>query len=147
MNRTYTDLIKFISAIAIFVHHFYLKNPAVTSLGFVACGVFFFFSAYGISKSLQHNPIRFGNFCKKRLLKIYMPLLLVNLITLLLVSPICNDGSFGIPKLSCILRQYNNFARVQYSGCNTVFDGMEENGFGDMVLGCPARILYSHLGY
>lgn len=120
MNRTYTDLIKFISAIAILVHHFYLKNPAVTSLGFVACGVFFFFSAYDISKSLQHNPIRFGNFCKKRLLKIYMPLLLVNLITLLLVSPICNDGSFGIPifHVFCdnitFLQEYSILDVIQY---------------------------------
>lgn len=96
MNRTFTDLVKFISCIAIFIHHFFLESPIVAMFGYIACSIFFFLSAYGIYKSLTNKPMELVPFCKYRLLKIYKPLLLVNVLFIILTGPLC-IGNIRIP--------------------------------------------------
>lgn len=96
MNRTFTDLVKFISCIAIFIHHFFLESPVVAMFGYIACSIFFFLSAYGIYKSLTKKPMELVPFCKYRLLKIYKPLLLVNVLFIILTGPLCLRN-IGIP--------------------------------------------------
>lgn len=96
MNRTFTDLVKFISCIAIFIHHFFLKSPVVAMFGYIACSIFFFLSAYGIYKSLTKKPMELVPFCKYRLLKIYKPLLLVNVLFIIMTGLLC-IGNIEIP--------------------------------------------------
>lgn len=96
MNRTFTDLVKFISCIVIFIHHFFLESPIVEMFGYIACSIFFFLSAYGIYKSLTKKPMELVPFCKYRLLKIYKPLLLVNVLFIILTGPLC-IGNIRIP--------------------------------------------------
>lgn len=99
MNRTFTDWGKFLSCIVIFIHHFYLSSPVVSSFGHIACAIFFFFSAYGISKSLDNNPMSMWRFAKRRLRKVYKPLLIVNLF-FIMVTGILTIGQFEIPIFS-----------------------------------------------
>lgn len=96
MNKNITDLVKFLCCIGIFLHHFYLHSPYVQFLGPTACVIFFFLSAYGISFSLERHPIGLLSFLKKRLFKIYLPLLLVNVFFVFLTGYLC-VGHFGIP--------------------------------------------------
>ena len=96
MNKAITDSIKFICCIGIFIHHFYLHSPYVEFLGPTACVIFFFLSAYGISLSLEKKPMALLTFIKKRLFKIYLPLLMINTLFILGTGLLCK-GNFGIP--------------------------------------------------
>lgn len=96
MNRVYTDLIKFLCCILIFIHHFFLKSPLVALLGYIACSIFFFLSAYGVSKSLSKKKMSIYTFCEHRMLKIYKPLLLVNVLFISVTSLLC-IGIYSIP--------------------------------------------------
>ena len=88
MNRTITDITKFICCILIFIHHFYLRNPIVYSLGYIACTIFFFLSAFGVYSSLERKPQNFYLFVKSKVKRIIFPVLLVNIIFLTITSPI-----------------------------------------------------------
>lgn len=96
MNKAITDSIKFICCIGIFIHHFYLHSPYVGFLGPTACVIFFFLSAYGISVSLEKKPMALLPFIKKRLFKIYLPLLMINTLFILGTGLLCK-GYFSIP--------------------------------------------------
>ena len=82
MNRNYTDVVKFVCCILIFLHHFYLGNSIVTPLGYLSCAIFFFLSAWGVSKSLDKKELSLYQFIRRRVAKVYIPLLLVNLISI-----------------------------------------------------------------
>ncbi len=120
MNRTFTDLVKFISCIAIFIHHFFLESPVVAMFGYIACSIFFFLSAYGIYKSLTKKPMELVPFCKYRLLKIYKPLLLVNVLFIILTGPLC-IGNIGIPIFDVFcnsitfVKQADMFQYIEYA--------------------------------
>lgn len=83
MNRIYTDIVKFICCILIFLHHFYLEKNIVIPLGYMSCSIFFFLSAWGISMSLDKRKLSLWQFIKRRVVKVYIPLLLVNFIFIL----------------------------------------------------------------
>lgn len=87
---------KFLCCVGIFLHHFYLRSPYVGFIGTTACVIFFMLSAYGISISLEKYPMNFIQFLRKRVLKIYIPLLMVNILFISLTGYLCK-GSFGIP--------------------------------------------------
>ena len=79
MSKTYTNNMKAIACLLIFVHHFYMHNSGVVQiLGIWMVSVFFFFSAYGLCFSLEKN-IGFAEYLKKRISKVWIPYLLVNL--------------------------------------------------------------------
>ena len=90
MNRAITDIIKFVCCIGIFIHHFYLHSPYVQFLGPTACVIFFCLSAYGISVSLEKKPMTLISFLNKRLFKIYLPLLMVNILFVVVTGWLCN---------------------------------------------------------
>ena len=74
---------KAIACLLIFVHHFYMHNSGVVQiLGIWMVSVFFFFSAYGLCFSLEKN-IGFAEYLKKRISKVWIPYLLVNLLTII----------------------------------------------------------------
>lgn len=98
MNRNITDSAKMLCCLMVFFHHFYLGNPWVSTLGRTACCVFFFLSAYGITKSLNKKSVGIMVFLKRRLSNIYIPLLIVNAITL--ISYMSFQGAGNIPIFS-----------------------------------------------
>lgn len=81
MTRNYTNIVKFICCIFIFLHHFYLRSSLVAPWGMCACSIFFMLSTYGICKSLEARPVNFKDFVLRRLNKIYLPLVFVNITT------------------------------------------------------------------
>lgn len=101
MNRNITDCTKMICCLMVFFHHFYLGNPWVSSLGRTACCVFFFLSAYGITKSLNRKNTGITDFLKRRLSKIYIPLLIVNAITMIAFMMIKGFGNIPIFSVFC----------------------------------------------
>jgi peptidoglycan/LPS O-acetylase OafA/YrhL len=88
LNRSYTDMIKFLACILIFAGHYYLEGYAfaVGEFGYIGCVLFFALSAYGIVKSQEKKHLSFMPFFKHRLLKIWIPLMLVNFIFILFES-------------------------------------------------------------
>ena len=100
MNRTITDITKFICCVGVFLNHFFLRSPFVSFLGPTACAIFFMLSAYGICLSLDRKPMGFTRFMLKRVLKIYIPLLMVNVLAISLTSSLCSRNlaipTFGI---------------------------------------------------
>lgn len=103
MNRNITDSTKMVCCIMVFLHHYYLGTPWVYTLGRTACCVFFFLSAYGITKSLNRKSVGLIDFLKRRLSKVYIPLLMVNAITL--ISFMIFKGTGNIPIFSVFCNQ------------------------------------------
>ena len=101
MNRNITDSTKMLCCLMVFFHHFYLGNPWVSTLGRTACCVFFFLSAYGITKSLNKKSVGIILFLKRRLSKIYIPLLIVNAITLIAYMSFHGAGNIPIFSVFC----------------------------------------------
>lgn len=86
MTKNYTDIVKFVCCILIFLHHFYLASNIVAPLGYLACAIFFFLSAWGVSKSLDKKDLNLWQFIKRRVAKVYIPLLLVNFVTIVVTQ-------------------------------------------------------------
>ena len=101
MNRNITDSTKMICCLMVFFHHFYLGSPWVSTLGRTACCVFFFLSAYGITKSLNRKKVGLIDFLKRRLSKVYIPLLMVNVITLMTFVILKDAGNVPIFSVFC----------------------------------------------
>lgn len=95
MDRNTTNLLKFGCCLLIFFHHFYILEDFVCTWGRTACSVFFFLSAYGVSKSQQKNNYHFITFFKKRLSRIFIPYLIT--IFLAILFSFFLAGSFSIP--------------------------------------------------
>lgn len=74
--------------IAIIIHHISqgIKDPKemwiMTNVGVLCVGFFFFFSGYGVMKSLQTKPNYLDGFLKKRFISILVPFYLINIIFL-----------------------------------------------------------------
>ena len=92
LDRGVTNLLKLLSCIAIVLHHY--SQYALTNGegynwflrvfsshgGYVGVALFFFLSGYGLAKSNQAHRLRFVEFLKHRLSKVYFPLLLATLL-------------------------------------------------------------------
>lgn len=99
LNKSYTDFIKFISCIFIYILHYYADSDfffIVEPLAYIGCSIFFFLSVYGISKSQEKKKLRFLPFIKYRILKIWLPLLFVNCIFIGFNWYLAGN-TFGIP--------------------------------------------------
>lgn len=93
MERNTTNLLKFFCCILILLHHYFNGEVWVSTFGRISCSVFFFFSAYGITKSLTKKQTSFIEFFCRRISKLYIPLLLVNFICVLGGAL----GGYGVP--------------------------------------------------
>lgn len=82
ISYNYSDLLKFLSCILIYTGHFLFKdyNEWVGDFGYIGSILFFFFSAYGISLSQQKRNLGFVDFFIRRITKIWLPLLCVNIL-------------------------------------------------------------------
>ncbi len=97
-----------VAAIMIALHHYsqyvwtnHLSDNIIyhilcSQAGFIAVAIFFFLSGYGLMESEKKRHLAFGAFIKKRLLKVYVPVVLATALwlpvsTCLLGSDICHD--------------------------------------------------------
>ena len=96
IDKNLANWVKFFAAIGVALHH-YVQHiaPYMTSSnifvkmfthvvgdysGYLAVAVFFFLSGYGLMESEKRNHLRFIPFLKKRILRVYLPVLLVSAI-------------------------------------------------------------------
>ena len=88
-NRGLTDIIKFLSCLMIALHHFSQIRGVegasnviyflfATQGGYLGVAIFFFLSGYGLMKSEQSKHLTIPAFFKKRLIKTYLPAVLVS---------------------------------------------------------------------
>lgn len=88
LSRNLTDFVKFLACIMIVLHHYsqimiisgagnIIYQAFSTQGGWLGVAIFFFLSGYGIMKSDLSNPLSISSFIQKRLIKIYLPAVLV----------------------------------------------------------------------
>lgn len=91
LSRNLTDLVKFLSCLMIALHHYSQgmvvagsHNPIYqifsTQGGWLGVAIFFFLSGYGLMKSDMKHHLKPLPFFKKRLMKTYLPAVLVSLL-------------------------------------------------------------------
>lgn len=106
-DRSVTNALKIAAAICVAIFHhsycvwagsldFFSFSYATTSrLASWGIAVFFFFSGYGLMESEKRKPLTtFGSFVRRRLLKIYVPVVLVTLLWL----PLYLRGTADVPE-------------------------------------------------
>lgn len=88
ITRSSADCIKLVAAILIALHHYsqyvwtnHLSDSIIhhilcSQAGFIAVAIFFFLSGYGLMESEKKRHMAFGAFLKRRLLKVYVPVVL-----------------------------------------------------------------------
>ena len=91
-NRGLTDLIKMLCCVMVALHHYsqyVLSHNIASNLfymalsaqgGYLGVGIFFFLSGYGLIKSDMNKHLSFLMFIKKRITKVYLPVLLISII-------------------------------------------------------------------
>lgn len=90
-DRNLTDIVKFLSCLMITLHHYSQgmvvagsHNPIYqlfsTQGGWLGVAIFFFLSGYGLMKSDMKHHLEPLPFFKKRLMKTYLPAVLVSLL-------------------------------------------------------------------
>ena len=94
IDKPLSSLVKFFAALTVALHHFSqyvyandLSECIIYKLfsfqgGFLAVGVFFFLSGYGLMESEKKSHLSPSAFLKKRLFRVYIPVLLVTVLWL-----------------------------------------------------------------
>lgn len=89
-ERGWSDWLKLVAAIMVALSHYstvivynnhWSSNPIISLLaqgGYIGVAIFFFFSGYGLMESESKQHLAITKFVKKRLLKVYLPVLLVS---------------------------------------------------------------------
>lgn len=112
LDKEYGVYVRAIAALAVMLSHITVGYPwYVRRLfpGELWVGVFFFFSGYGLYKSLENNPDYLQGFIRKKLKTIYLPFLLAETCSSLIF--LLTNGCFSIPALvsgSLGLHLYNS---------------------------------------
>lgn len=90
LSRGATDCVKGIAIFVVIIHHFSQRIADTghlylfTRFGYLSVSVFFFLSGYSLMKSLLKNSGYLDGFIRKRLSRVYLPLVIINALTLLL---------------------------------------------------------------
>lgn len=90
LDKQYTDCIKGITIIVIVIHHLSqrISNPGLiyffSDTGYLCVSLFFFYSGYGLIVSKIKNPDYLKLFWHKRLFRVMIPFVLVNIVCLIL---------------------------------------------------------------
>lgn len=92
LSKSNTGVLRGVCVILILVHHFsqqlfdasYLRP--FKYIGVFAVALFFFLSAYGMTVSLSKNPDYLKRFLLKRFKSIYIPYLIINTVTVIIMS-------------------------------------------------------------
>lgn len=92
IDRSVSDLAKYICCWIIAIHHYsqyelahgFSSSPFLKLFsycgGYIGVAIFFFLSGYGLMKSDQKHPVEVLPFIKRRLLKVYFPVVLTALL-------------------------------------------------------------------
>lgn len=116
-NRGLTDIIKFLSCLMIALHHFSQIRGVegasnivyflfATQGGYLGVAIFFFLSGYGLMKSEQSKHLTISAFLKKRLIKTYLPAVLVS--ALWAGYNVIGGDKYDISLLKGIFWQFND---------------------------------------
>lgn len=103
LNRNFTDLLKLLSALLVAADHYscysilYGHGNAIYRVlgatgGYIGVAIFFFLSGYGLMKSENRRHTSFFSFIKRRLVKLYLPVVFVSAIWGIVRWP--NDSGF-----------------------------------------------------
>lgn len=96
LSKPVTDCIKGLCIIVILLHHISLRMQPprlmlpYTFFGHLAVSMFLFLSGYGLTMSKLQKNNYLNNFFSKRLSKVYLPFILVNALTLILLFSVFN---------------------------------------------------------
>ncbi len=88
LSRDITGCVKGISIFVVILHHLSQRISGAgmffsfTRYGYLAVSLFFFLSGYSLMVSLLKNESYLDNFLRKRLSRVYIPVLVINVITL-----------------------------------------------------------------
>lgn len=97
ISKNMSNQWKAIACMMIAVHHYVhlsgiWKNPlgyiVSAHMGYVFVSVFFFLSGYGLSESEQAKPLSWYAFFRRRLVKVYWPFLITNVLTITLYGAV-----------------------------------------------------------
>ena len=106
IDKQLSSLVKFAAALTVALHHYSqyvcandLSECIIYKLfssqgGYLAVGVFFFLSGYGLMESEKKKHLPTSAFLKKRLLRVYLPALLVTLLWLPIKSYVQGEQLF-----------------------------------------------------
>ena len=139
INKSSSDLIKFLSSLMVAGHHYSqyvishgLSDSIIYQLlstqgGYLGVAIFFFLSGYGLMESEARHHLSVGAFLRKRLAKIYFPVLLLNCLWIPLYPLITKNHSF-----------YSNWGGLVYD----IFIG-----FNDSVLWFVKALIFLYLAF
>lgn len=91
LNRNFTDFLKLMAALLVAAGHYsgyavshghgnFIYNILVATGGYIGVAIFFFLSGYGLMMSENKRHTSFFSFIKKRLVKLYLPVVFVSTI-------------------------------------------------------------------
>lgn len=103
IDRGVSGILKFLCCLLIALHHFALHHPDVTASsmflqmiatqgGYLGVGVYFFLSGYGLTRSWSNRPLTFGKFITRRLVRVYLPAVLISLIWIVVIFVLNTKG-------------------------------------------------------
>lgn len=107
LSKNTTNCLKVLSAVMVMLHHYsqyVCANDISDALffrilssqgGFLGVAVFFFLSGYGLMESESKNHLNAMSFFKRRLLKIYLPVLSISFIWMIVSPLLLNQSPFG----------------------------------------------------
>jgi peptidoglycan/LPS O-acetylase OafA/YrhL len=104
ITRSNAIFLKAIACMMIVVHHYFHLNGIHSNIftyiisahfGYIFVSLFFLLSAYGLTESESNVNNNFFQFIKKRLLRVYYPVVLINILTIILYY-ICGYEVFSI---------------------------------------------------
>ena len=100
------DLIRLFSCIAVLLYHLNILNG-----GYLAVCIFFVISGYLSCVSLfKKNKISLKDYYKNKLIKLYLPLLIVVFVSISIISLFPSINWFNLKKeTTSVLLSYNNF--------------------------------------
>lgn len=106
INRGFSDILKFIAALLVAFSHYaghaldYTSNIVLRLLsatgGYTGVAIFFFLSGYGLMMSESNRHLGFIAFCRRRLSKVYVPVVIVSAIWAIVIWPE-GQGTSHIP--------------------------------------------------
>lgn len=106
IDKGVSGILKFLCCVLIALHHFALHHPDVTAGsailklistqgGYLGVGFYFFLSGYGLTRSWSRHPLTFGKFISRRLVRVYLPAVLISLIWVVVIF-VLNAKGFNV---------------------------------------------------
>lgn len=97
LSKDNTNQIKGLMILIVILHHISQRmiSPGLMYpflfFGYLAVSVFMFFSGYGLTTSQQRKDYFFKTFLSKRFNRVYVPFILINIITIILYTTLLNE--------------------------------------------------------